>query len=475
MKGACYIRVSSEEQTEFSPDAQLRAIKEYCKKNGIELDPNHIYIDAGISGRKAEKRPAFQQMIWNAKKKMFDIILVHKYDRFARNVKESRIYKELLRKDIGVDVVSITEEFGDDKNSFLLEGMLEIMAEYYSLNLSDEVKKGQLEKVRKGGNVSKLPYGYKTDNGSVIIVEEEAKIIKLVFRLFLDDKGKRTISRQLEKLGVVSKYGKPWAIERIDYILNNPIYAGYIRRGTKGSFKNGEVLIAKGNHEPIIDNQTWVKTKEKIKLQKQIYSKYQKKREDPYWLNGLLRCSNCGGVLVSFNIKGVSYYQCSKYFKGQCKVSHCIKREKVEKYILKQIQKDCLTEINLNMTKPKINDNIESDILNQQLERLKLKEERIVKAYQNGIDTLQEYKENKLQIKMERQKLIQELEKMKKEKPQNVKKLKKEIKKIHEILIDKEKSNKLKYKISHLLIDEIIFRKCDETLFLKYNCNTKAE
>ena len=119
---ACYVRVSTEDQTEYSPDAQLRDIENYAKKNNIKILPQYIYREDGVSGRTAAKRTQFQKLITAAKQKPkpFDVVLIHAYDRFARNVKESRIYKELLRQDLGIEIISITEDFGQGKNAFLL-------------------------------------------------------------------------------------------------------------------------------------------------------------------------------------------------------------------------------------------------------------------------------------------------------------------------------------------------------------------
>ncbi|MBQ2297203.1 MAG: recombinase family protein, partial [Ruminiclostridium sp.] len=141
---ACYIRVSTEDQTEYSPEAQKRALEHYARQHGMVLSPDHIYIDAGISGRRAETRPAFMAMIAAAKQKPppFSVILVHKFDRFARNREDSIVYKSMLRRQCGVQVVSITEHLEDDRMSLILEAMLEAMAEYYSLNLAEEVRKG---------------------------------------------------------------------------------------------------------------------------------------------------------------------------------------------------------------------------------------------------------------------------------------------------------------------------------------------
>ena len=91
----------------------------------------------------------------NQPQKPFDVILVHKFDRFARNREDSVVYKSLLRSELGIQVLSITENIGDDKMSVIIESMLEAMAEYYSLNLSDEVKKGMSEKSEKRRRTNK--------------------------------------------------------------------------------------------------------------------------------------------------------------------------------------------------------------------------------------------------------------------------------------------------------------------------------
>ena len=135
---AAYIRVSTDDQLEYSPDSQLEKIKLYAEKNQILLPAEFIFLDEGISGRNAAKRPAFNEMIGLAKRKPkpFDVILVWKYSRFARNREDSVVYKSMLRKDLNIDVVSVSEDVGDDKMSILFEAMIEAMDEYYSINLA---------------------------------------------------------------------------------------------------------------------------------------------------------------------------------------------------------------------------------------------------------------------------------------------------------------------------------------------------
>jgi len=135
---AAYIRVSTDDQIEYSPDSQRKAILDYAKRNDYIVPQEYIFVDEGISGRST-KRPAFQQMIGTAKQKShpFDAILVWKFSRFARNREDSVVYKSMLRKQCGVEVVSISEQIGEDKTSILIEALLEAMDEYYSINLSE--------------------------------------------------------------------------------------------------------------------------------------------------------------------------------------------------------------------------------------------------------------------------------------------------------------------------------------------------
>ena len=105
--GAAYVRVSTEDQLEYSPDSQIRKIREYADRHQIDLPDQYIYVDMGVSGKYARKRPDFMKMISDAKKKPrpFDVILVWKFSRFARSRQDSILYKSMLRKECGIDVV----------------------------------------------------------------------------------------------------------------------------------------------------------------------------------------------------------------------------------------------------------------------------------------------------------------------------------------------------------------------------------
>lgn len=149
--GALYIRVSTADQTELSPDAQQRLLLDYAKKNGIIISKDFIFEES-VSGRHADKRPKFQEMIGIAKQEShpIDVILVWKYSRFARNQEESIVYKSLLKKS-NVDVISISEPLIDGPFGTLIERIIEWMDEYYSIRLSGEVIRGMKEKALKHG------------------------------------------------------------------------------------------------------------------------------------------------------------------------------------------------------------------------------------------------------------------------------------------------------------------------------------
>ena len=146
-KACAYIRVSDERQDEYSPDSQRKRIQMYAQQHNLLLLPEDIFYDDGISARKAENRTAFQQMIARAKHPShpFDVILVWKFSRFARNQEESIVYKNLLRKN-GIEVISVSEPIADDPFGALIERIIEWMDEYYLVNLSSEVRRGMAEK-----------------------------------------------------------------------------------------------------------------------------------------------------------------------------------------------------------------------------------------------------------------------------------------------------------------------------------------
>ena len=158
--GAGYVRVSSSQQEEYSPESQIKMIRDYAKREGYLIPDEYIFRDDGISGKSADKRPAFRLMIATAKadRPPFEAIFVWKYSRFARNQEEAIMYKNLLRKK-GIDVRSISEPSNDSPFSSLIERIIEWMDEYYLINLASEVRRGMKEKATRGEAMGTAPFG----------------------------------------------------------------------------------------------------------------------------------------------------------------------------------------------------------------------------------------------------------------------------------------------------------------------------
>lgn len=168
MKGVIYARYSSDNQREESIEGQLRECKEYAERNDITI--LGTYIDRALSA-KTDNRPEFQHMIKDSAKGLFDVVLVWKLDRFARNRYDSARYKNLLKKN-GVKVISARENISEGSEGIILEAMLEGYAEYYSAELSEKVIRGLTD------NALKCKY-----NGGWDIILTNSSIIKSTPRL----------------------------------------------------------------------------------------------------------------------------------------------------------------------------------------------------------------------------------------------------------------------------------------------------
>lgn len=263
---AAYIRVSTEDQIEFSPDSQLKKIQEYASYHQIILPDSYIYMDEGISGRSARNRPAFLHMIKTARQKPrpFDLILVWKFSRFARNRQDSIFYKSMLRKECGIDVISITEQLSDDPTSILIEALLEAMDEYYSLNLAQEVRRGMNEKFSRGGIVGPPPFGYRIAKGRCIPDPDTAPYVFQIFSDFLSGMNFRQIADRLNRLNIKTIHGNTFESRTVRYILGNPFYIGLQRRRITGS--DGPMTIVPSCHPPLIPEETFYQVQNLLEL-----------------------------------------------------------------------------------------------------------------------------------------------------------------------------------------------------------------
>lgn len=398
---AAYIRVSTEDQTEFSPDSQLKEIRKYAKAHDMILPDEFIFADEGISGRRSDKRPEFQRMIGTAKikPKPFDVILLWKFSRFARNREDSIVYKSMLRKQCGIEVVSISEQLSEDKTSILIEALIEAMDEYYSLNLAEEVKRGMSEKFSRGGVVSQPPFGYRMQDGIFAPDEEAAPIVEMIFRDYLAGTPVRTIAQKLNDLGIKSRHGNSWENRTVEYLLTNPVYIGKLRRSKTGDrsdrYHENDELVD-GQHKPIITQEMFDAAQARRADTKKMYKKYARcGQRVQFMLKGLVRCDRCGGTLVMASSN--KSLQCHNYARGKCKVSHSISIAKLNTLVLDKLREDLSNPqflAALKMSKPAAADSPFPALIAREEKKL----DRIRQAFEAGIDTLEEYKANKKRI-----------------------------------------------------------------------------
>ena len=223
MRAVIYARYSSDNQREESIEGQLRDCRAYAEYNGIDIVGE--YIDRAFSA-KTDDRPDFQRMVSDSSKKLFDVVLVWKLDRFARNRYDSAFYRYTLRKN-GVKLISVKENISDGPEGIILESMIEGMAEYYSANLSQNVKRGFRENALKGKwNGGAIPFGYKVVDHRLAIDEESAPIVRFMFEMCADGKTAKEVYAYLKEKHVCRANGKPIGYTTVLYILGSRTYIG---------------------------------------------------------------------------------------------------------------------------------------------------------------------------------------------------------------------------------------------------------
>lgn len=411
--GAAYVRVSDERQDEYSPDSQLKKIREYAAREGYQIPDEYVFYDDGISGRSVKKRDDFNRMIAIAKEKThpFDVIYVWKFSRFCRNQEESMVYKNLLKKK-GVSVVSVSEPIPEGHFGSLLERVIEWMDEFYLVNLGAEVMRGMTEKASRGEPTCPPPFGYTMRDGKYYPDEESGKanIVREVFTLYSNGVKQREIAIILAEKGIRTRYGKKPENRWVDYMLHNSCYIGKIRwctDGTKSVSKrkldNENIMVVDGHHEPIISMELWDKVQDILKAQKRAYPKYAKREQTvDYMLKGLVRCSECGGTLACNGVRSgkakARCLQCCNYSRGSCHTSHSITIPKINAAFMEGLKQ--AVGANQFTIVPKQPKKAAPNLID--FDKLIAVEERRLarakEAYLAEIDSIEQYAQNKKDI-----------------------------------------------------------------------------
>ena len=382
MKAVIYARYSSDNQREESIEGQIRECTEYAKYNDIEVVGH--YIDRAYSA-KTDKRPDFQRMIKDSAKKNFQLVIVWKLDRFARNRYDSAIYKAALKKN-GVRVISVTEHITDDATGGLMESIFEGFAEYYSAELAEKTKRGMKENALKGKwNGGQIPFGYMVKDSYLAIDETLAPIVRKLFEMCADGITVKDIHKYVQEKGILRPNGKKITYSSLRYLLSNRVYIGEYRHSG---------IIHENVVPAIVDKEVYDRAQEQIS--RTAHAPARHKAEDDYLLTLKLYCGHCGALMTAYAGTSMTgtlyrYYACNRARKKLCDKKR-VNKQKIEDFVIYKIVEllkdgellDRLAELLYSLQYK------ESTILPRLEEELCQKEkeiERIVDAIQKGISS----------------------------------------------------------------------------------------
>ena len=411
MKAVIYARYSSDNQREESIEGQLRECTAFAEKNGITILRH--YIDRAFSA-KTDNRPAFQEMIKDSSKKLFDTVIVWKLDRFARNRYDSARYKAQLKKN-GVKVVSATEVISEGAEGIILESVLEGYAEYYSADLSEKVIRGMTDNALKCKyNGGTMPMGYVIDDEQHFQIDPRtAPFVLEVFKQYHDGATMTEIRDWLNEQGVKNTRGQPMTYNSVEHMLKNRRYIG--------EFRYRDVIVPDGI-PAIVPRDIFDDVQEKMEKNKKAPARH--KAEDDYLLTTKIFCGHCGAYMcgesgTSHTNRVHHYYKCVtvKKKRGDCHKKP-VKKEWLEDLVvdetMKRIMDDDVVEAIVSQVMDlQEQENTHLPIYEQQLRETEAAIDNLLNAIQQGIftkstkdrlETLEATKED-LEIKVANEKL----------------------------------------------------------------------
>ena len=362
MRAVGYCRVSSEEQVleGFSLDTQKKELEDYCRNNNLQL--LQVYIDAGVSAyhNSLKDRPQGKFILEHMYNQDIDCVVCISDDRMFRNAEDSIVVNNFALKN-NIKLIYTRQQYFnnmDPFSSFLVQNFSAIMNQAYSMQFSLKVKKGLVNKIKKGEWNGKSPFGYDLVNSHLQVNKEQADIVRLIYRMYLDGKGGELICNFLNENNYTPPRKKHWSKTSILGMLQNEAYIGktvFNKRAPKGSRKKlndeSEWVVVENTHEPIIEKEDFDKVQAIMHKRNKQQGKNNIDRTISSLapLSGLVFCSNCHNLYIpttgSSKKRGkIHYYGCGsrrRHGKSVCN-THLIPAELLEKFVLYRL-KEILT------------------------------------------------------------------------------------------------------------------------------------
>ncbi|EJR51886.1 hypothetical protein IIK_00428 [Bacillus cereus VD102] len=326
---AVYVRVSTDRDEQVSSvENQVDICRNWLERNGFIWDESCVYKDEGISGTLFIARPAIQLILEKAKQKKIDTVIFKSISRLARDLKDSLEIREVFLAH-GVRIISVEEGYDSNKagkNDMAFE-LWSLFSAQYSRTLSSSISAALAAKVRRGEHIGKVPYGYDRVEQKLVIKDEEAEVVRQIYKWYNDGWGFKKISNELNKLGIKPKNNNVWQLTSVQRLIRNTIYKGtFILNqytnvkvgGKKKQIRNPpeKWIIFENHHPAIVDKEIWDKANgEHVQSRKVRITPWNEFRY-------LAKCSECGSnmIIVQSHRKKKSgertewkYLKCSRY------------------------------------------------------------------------------------------------------------------------------------------------------------------
>ena len=328
MNAVVYARYSSHKQGEQSIEGQLAAAYKYASEHGYTII--HEYVDRAQTGRN-DDREQFQQMLKDTAKRQFEAIIIWKIDRFGRNREEIAFNKYRCKKN-GVKVLYTAESIPDTPEGIILEAVLEGMAEYYSVQLATNVKRGMDNVARKGQSVGgTIPLGYRSVNKKLEPDPKTAPLVKRIFEMYAEGYTQKELVDHLNAEGLRTRKGKPLTVNSIRAVLKNKKYIGIYHY-------NG-IEYPGADIPPLVDVETFDKVQRRLIQNKRAPARKWTKAD--YMLTGKLFCGLCSHTMVGESGTGKSgarylYYNCLEKKKNRTCRKKAVRKQWIEDLVVEK-------------------------------------------------------------------------------------------------------------------------------------------